>query len=242
MSEANIRIDETDESKSWRDSQIGFGAVGVTITISSYKKLKFGSLDNLGFGNLDLPPQTLDTNALWIAPPPDALRRLREMGRVPVEGILGIANAALGVMPLRVMCDMSDIGSVVDSVQLRTPALFIYDKYPGGLGLAQRGFDLVESIFAAAHEMIASCECDDGCPSCVGSGRKTYTFYDAEGQSHERIPDKEAALVVLHEMLGLEPYIPRTERESSTESEPIEQLPTALESKVRRQLQRLKGL
>lgn len=242
MSEASIRIEETDESKSWRDSQIGFGQVGVTITISSYKKLKFGSLDNLGFGQLDLPPQTLDTNALWIAPPPDALRRLREMGRVPVEGILGVANAAAGVLPLRIMCDASDIGSVVDSTQLGTPALFLYDKYPGGLGLAQRGYDLIESIFTAAHEMISSCECDDGCPSCVGSGRKTYTFYDAEGQAHERIPDKEAALVVLHEMLGLEPYVPRDEASSSTRSEPIEQLPTALEEKVRRQLQRLKGL
>lgn len=241
MSEANIRIEETDEEKTWRDSLIGFGQVGVTISIPGYKKIKFGSLDTLGFGQLDLPPQTLDTNAMWIAPPHDALRRLREMGRVPLEGILGIANAAAGVMPLRVMCDMSDIGSVVDSVQLGTPALFIYDKYPGGLGLAQRGYDLVESIFAAAHEMISSCECEDGCPSCVGSGRKTYTFYDAEGQSHERIPDKEAALVVLHEMLGLEPYQPRGERESSTD-EPIEQLPTGLESKVRRQLQRLKGL
>ncbi len=242
MSEANIRIEEADEEKTWRDSNIGFGQVGVTITIASYKKIKFGSLDTLGYGQLDLPPQTLDTNALWIVPPPDALRKLREMGRVPVEGLLGISNAAVGVMPLRVMCDANDIGSVVDSTQLGTPALFLYDKYPGGLGLAQRGFDLVESIFAAAHEMIATCECDDGCPSCVGSGRKTYTYYDADGQSHERIPDKEAALVVLHEMLGLEPYIPRGERESSTEMETIEQLPTGLESKVRRQLQRLKGL
>jgi hypothetical protein len=49
---------------------------------------------------------------MWIVPPPEALRRLREMGRVPLEGTLGIANAALGVMPLRVMCDAGDLGAV----------------------------------------------------------------------------------------------------------------------------------
>ena len=225
-----------------RDSTIGFGAVGVTISITSYKKMKFGSLDTLGYGQLELPPQTLDTNALWIAPPPDALRRLRESGRVPLEGMLGIANAAVGVMPLRVMCDANDIGAVVDSTQLGTPALFIYDKYPGGLGLAQRAFDLVESLFTAAHALISECECADGCPSCVGSARKTYTYYDAEGAAHERLPDKEASLVVLHEILGLEPYQMCDGSTTSAEEEPIEQMPTELESRVRRQLQRLKGV
>jgi DEAD/DEAH box helicase domain-containing protein len=120
--------------------------------------------------------------------------------------------------------------------------LFLYDKYPGGLGLAQRGYDLIESILTAAHEMISECECEDGCPSCVGSGRKTYTYYDAGGEARERIPDKEAALVVLHEMLGLEPYQPRDGTQMSTHVEPIEQLPVGTEARVRRQLQRLKGL
>jgi DEAD/DEAH box helicase domain-containing protein len=208
-----------------------------------FKKVKFGSLDSLGYGNLDLPPQTLETVAFWMVPPAEALRSLREMGRVPLEGMLGIANAAVGVMPLRVMCDSSDIGAVVDSSQLGAPALFLYDKYPGGLGFAQRGYDLVEPILSAAREMITECPCEDGCPSCVGSASKTYTYYDAGGEARERIPDKEAALVVLHEMLELEPYVPRKRGErAEPEAEPIEQLPQGVEAKVRRQLQRLKGL
>jgi len=240
VSEAQIRIEETDETKSWRTSQVGLGAVNVEITIGTFKKVKFGSLDSLGYGKLDLPPQSLQTSALWISPPPEALRQLRECGRVALEGMLGVANAAVGVMPLRVMCDPQDIGAVVDSSQLGTPALFLYDKYPGGLGLAQRGFDLIEPILSAALEMISECPCEDGCPSCVGSASKSYTFYDAGGEAHARIPDKEAALVVLHEMLELAPYMPRGAKE--TVVEPIPQLPAALESKVRRQLQRLRGI
>ncbi len=209
VSEAAIRIDERDEEKLWRAAQTGFGSVTVTITIPMFKKVKFGSLDSLGFGKLDLPPQTLETVAMWIAPPHEALRRLREWGRVPLEGMLGVANATLGVLPLRVLCDASDIGAVVDSTQLGAPALFLFDKYPGGLGFAQRGYDLLESVMTAAREMISECPCEDGCPSCVGSAAKNYTYYDAGGEARERIPDKEAALVVLHEMLGLEPYVPR---------------------------------
>lgn len=243
VSEAAIRIDERDEEKLWRAAQTGFGSVTVTITIPMFKKVKFGSLDSLGFGKLDLPPQTLETVAMWIAPPHEALRRLREWGRVPLEGMLGVANAALGVLPLRVLCDASDIGAVVDSTQLGVPALFLFDKYPGGLGFAQRGYDLLESVMTAAREMIAECPCEDGCPSCVGSAAKNYTYYDAGGEARERIPDKEAALVVLHEMLGLEPYVPRrVGPENVPTPAPIEQLPSAVENKVRRQLQRMKGL
>ncbi|HEX8236005.1 MAG TPA: DEAD/DEAH box helicase [Abditibacteriaceae bacterium] len=243
MSEATIRIDETDEQKSWRKAQAGFGSVTVTISVPMFKKVKFGSLDSIGYGQLDLPPQTLDTVAWWLVPPPEALRKLREFARVPYEGMLGIANATVGVLPLRVMCDPGDIGAVVDSSQLGVPALFLFDKYPGGLGLAQRGYDLIEGVLTAACEMITECECEDGCPSCVGSAAKTYTYYDAGGEARERIPDKEAALVVLHEMLGLEPYIPRRAAHASTQdTQPIEQLPPQIEDKVRRQLQRMKGL
>jgi DEAD/DEAH box helicase domain-containing protein len=243
VSEAQIHIEETDEEKRWRVSQIGFGSVTVTLQFPLFKKVKFGSLDNIGFGPLDLPPQTLDTVAWWIAPPDDALRKLREWGRVPYEGMLGIANAAIGVLPLRVLCDSSDIGAVVDSSQLGVPALFLFDKYPGGLGFAQRGFDLVEEILTAAHQTIAECPCEDGCPSCVGSASKTYTYYDAGGEARERIPDKEAALVVLHEMLQLEPYIPKNAPDVSTHNAaPIEQLPPQVENRVRKQLQRLKNL
>lgn len=242
VSDAQIKIEETDDEAEWNECRIGFGGVNVELSITAYKKVKFGSLDSLGYSKLELPPQTLQTSAFWLVPPLEALRRLREFGRVAYEGLIGVANAAVGVMPLRVMCDVSDIGAVVDSSQLGYPALFLFDKYPGGLGLAQRGFDLVEPIFAAARELIAECPCEEGCPSCVGSAQKTYTYYDAGGEARERIPDKEAALVVLHEMLRLEPYVPKGRSGGpKAEPEPIPQLPASLENKVRRQLQRLKA-
>jgi DEAD/DEAH box helicase domain-containing protein len=242
LSEAQIQVDEVDEEKLAQETKAGIGAVTVTISIGMFKKIKFGSLDSLGYGKLELPPQTLETTAFWVSPPATALRRLREYGRVPYEGMLGIANAMVGVMPLRVMCDSSDLGAVVDSSQLGAPAVFIYDKYPGGLGFAQRGFDVVEPLLDAARELIVECPCEEGCPSCVGSAQKNYTYYDVGGEARERIPDKEAALVVLHDMLGLEPYELRGVRMQTADEAPIEQLPEGIEARVRRQLQRLKGI
>lgn len=242
MSEAQIRIEGTDEEKSWRESVAAFGAVTVTFSVTGFKKVKFGSLDSLGFAPLNLPPQELETVAMWLRPPPDALRRLREYSRAPLEALLGIANAALAVLPLRVLCDAADVGAVVDSAQLGTPALFLFDKYPGGLGFSQRAYDLLEDVMSAAHAIIAECPCEDGCPSCVGSAAKTFTYYDAGGEARARIPDKEAALVVLHDILGLSPYVPRHAPPGTDAStrEPIPQLPPQVEDKVRRQLQRMK--
>jgi DEAD/DEAH box helicase domain-containing protein len=237
VSEAQIRIDETDDEKNLIAAQAGIGGVTITISVAMFKKIKFGSLDNLGFGKLDLPPQTLETVACWLLPPHSALKRLRECGRVPLEGMLGIANALVGVLPLRILCDGGDIGALVDSTQLGAPALFIYDKFPGGLGFSQRAFDELEVLLKSARDLVAECACEDGCPSCVGSASKTYTYYDADGGARERIPDKEAALVVLHDVLGLEPYALR-----GVEAEQIEQLPEGVEARVRRQLQRMKGL
>jgi DEAD/DEAH box helicase domain-containing protein len=238
MSDAQIRIDETDDEKTVVAAGAGIGGVTVTITIAMFKKVKFGSLDSLGFGKLELPPLILETTACWLVPPHSALARLRECGRVPLEGLLGVANALVGVLPLRVLCDAGDVGALVDSTQLGAPALFIYDKFSGGLGFSQRAYDDLEKLLRAARDLIGECACDDGCPSCVGSASKNYTYYDAGGEARARIPDKEAALVVLHDVLGLEPYVPR----GAAPPEPIEPLPEGVEARVRRQLQRLKGI
>lgn len=238
VSDAQIQIDETDDEKTVIAAGAGIGGVTVTISIGMYKKVKFGSLDSLGVGKLDLPPQVLETTACWLVPPHSALARLRECGRMPLEGLLGVANALVGVLPLRVLCDAGDVGALVDSSQLGAPALFIYDKFAGGLGFSQRAYDDLERLLGAARDLIGECPCADGCPSCVGSAAKTYTYYDSGGEAHARIPDKEAALIVLHEVLGLEPYVPR----GGQAPEPIEPLPEGVEARVRRQLQRLKGL
>ncbi|MBD3184892.1 DUF1998 domain-containing protein, partial [Candidatus Poribacteria bacterium] len=243
ITETNIRIDETEQEKEWLKNKTYFGQVTVTSTTIMFRKIKFLSLDSIGFGNLDLPPKELNTHALWITAPLSALKLVKDYGRVPSDGLIGIANAMVGVIPIYVICDSTDIGPVVDSTNTGTPTIFIYDKYQGGLGFAQKSYEILDQILESSLELISECPCDDGCPSCVGSPSRTWSYFDIDSDFRERIPDKEAALVILHEMLGKEPYIPKplpAEREGIQKNREIKRLPENVEAKIRRRVQALK--
>jgi ATP-dependent helicase YprA (DUF1998 family) len=211
-----------------------------------FRKIKFGSRDSIGFGKINLEPQVMETNACWVIPPAATLRLVKDFGRDPVESLLGIANVITEVLPFLVMCDSSDIGSVVDLTNHGAPSLFVYDKYPGGLGFAHRAFERLEEVFAAAREMIAGCSCGEGCPSCVGSPLPPQPQLDPETTGKGRIPDKDGALVVLHDLLEIEPYIPQskiavgaacfTPEEAPGEMPPLVRLPEKIEEQLRRKL------
>lgn len=251
ITETKIRVDATEQQKRWRVSEVFFGDVTVTAAVIMFKKIKFHGMDSIGFGNLDLPPRELETVACWVVPPLAALHKVRDHGRVPTEGMLGIANVITQVVPLFVMCDFTDIGAVVDSSCTGTPTLFVYDKYPGGLGFAQKTYDMIEEVMQAGRALIAECPCERGCPSCVGSTHRTFSYVDADAESRERIPDKDAALIILHELLEMEPYVPKpltpeeiaagTSPGAQPPPAPVKRLPTHVETKVRKQLQGMKG-
>lgn len=196
-------------TRPWRISEVGLGPALVTNIVYMFRKLKFYESDSIGYGNLDLPPLELETVAFWLAPPRHVLEKVRLYGRRPEDGLLGIANAMSGVLPAHVMCDPSDVGSVVDSGNLATPAVFIYDRFPGGVGYAEKLFEIVEDVVASALELIRACGCEEGCPSCVGSPLPHFEPAGADIESRGKVPDKEAARCILHDLLELEPYEPR---------------------------------
>ncbi len=253
ITEQKIRIDEKETEKMLEKCKVCFGDVTVTSVTIMFRKIKLYTRDSIGFGNLDLPPQELETMALWIIPPASALDRVKQYGRIAGEGMMGIGNALVGVIPLYVICDQMDIGPVVDSSSTSVPTIFIYDKYPGGLGFAERSFELIDQIMESCLELISSCPCDYGCPSCVGSTNRSWSYFD-DSEQKERIPDKEAALILLHEMLGKEPYEPkqpvqmRQVQASPTPQEPeqtpvvreIKPLPENVEAKLRKRIQAFK--
>ena len=245
ITEVQITTTEKETENSWRKAVIGFGDVEVMIKPYLFRKIKFGSRDSIGFGKINLDPSVMQTKAFWIIPPAGTLHLVKEFGRDPVEGLLGIANVISEVLPFLVMCDTGDIGSMVDLMNNGAPSLFIYDKYPGGIGFAQRSFEKVEEIFTAARELITACNCEAGCPSCVGSPLPPNPQLDPDTTGKGRIPDKEAALVILHDLLELEPYIPSIiSKPIATNIEPAElvsypplvRLPDKVEQQLRQKL------
>jgi DEAD/DEAH box helicase domain-containing protein len=137
------------------------------------------------------------------------------------------------MLPLLAMCDRLDVGGIVDSANFGTPTLFLYDRYPGGLGFAERGYKLFESLMQECLATIEKCACDEGCPSCVGLPvTQPAQQTDPDLGRGYPIPDKEAALVLLHDVLGREPYVPRKRRRRrrrADSAEPQESRPAAAE-------------
>jgi len=201
--ESSIRIVGQEREKPWRDSTVCYGDATVTWLTAAFKKIQFYRLDSIGWCNLDMPPQHLETKALWLIPGEELMGAVRAGGRNPVEGLVGIRNVAISVLPLFSMCDRRDIGGIVDSSNTGAPTMFLYDRYEGGLGFVERGYAMIEELMRGCLELVEECDCEEGCPSCVGLPvLRPPIQQDPDAGGGWPIPDKESARLLLKAMLG----------------------------------------
>jgi DEAD/DEAH box helicase domain-containing protein len=160
----NLSVLEVDKHAHSSFSEIGYGDVMVRAMATIFKKIKFNTHENIGSGPIHLPEQELHTNGTWFSVK-------KEMPREHLEqGLMGAANALKAIVPLYVMCDPHDIHVVpqVKATHNEAPTIFLYDRYPGGIGLSQKVYENLSEIGNRAKEMIDRCPCTDGCPSCIG--------------------------------------------------------------------------
>jgi DEAD/DEAH box helicase domain-containing protein len=198
----SVLLRETRETADWNGTPLGFGDVTVTWFTSFFKKIQFLSVDSIGYGILDLPPQDIETTAFWIAPRPELRRKLRAAGKNPVEGLAGLRNLLVSVVSLHAMCDRADLGGVVESKNLGMPAVFLYDRYPGGLGFAEQAFRRPAEVLADCLTLVEECPCAGGCPSCVGLPvLRPAQHQDPEIGRSWPIPDKETARMILRDLV-----------------------------------------
>ena len=171
-----------------------FGQVRVTQQVIGYARKRQFSEAVLSVEYLDLPPQSYDTKALWFEVPPELARRLSKRGLHFHGGLHALEHAAIGILPLFALCDRMDIGglSTPNHPDTGGPQIFIYDAFPGGVGIAEKGFDILEELWRATLSAIEECPCEAGCPSCVQSPKC--------GNNNEPL-DKEAAVVILRGLL-----------------------------------------
>jgi DEAD/DEAH box helicase domain-containing protein len=133
-----------------------------------FKKIRYHSLESIGHGSLDLPPQTLETVAAGWSISNELARSLSQHGHDAREALSGVRNLFISAMPLLAMCEPSDIGGIVDSSNRGVPTIFLYDRFPGGMGYAARAFERFADLVRFAGAMVRDCPCEVGCPSCVG--------------------------------------------------------------------------
>ena len=155
-------------SSALRHAALHYGDVDVTWQTIAYKKIKFGTRENIGYGPVDIPAQLLPTTALWLVPGDELKRAMKLSGVRTSEGLCGLRNLAIVALPMIAMCDSRDTSGVVDSQNLGRSALVLYDRYPGGLGYCEKGFYQIQKLLELCWQMVRECDCTDGCPSCVG--------------------------------------------------------------------------
>ncbi len=200
VSASRIRIDEKEEEGEWRGNLLGYGDVTVTTTIPMFKKVRFHSRESVGFEKLELPPQELETAAMWFAPQRVIGEALERESLLLAEALIGLGNVLVEVAPLLLMCDPRDIAAVVDASQLGRSAIFVHDRYPGGLGYAAGVRERFPELIEAVTAVIRDCSCEVGCPSCVGSAVTPFAHSDLDTSVRGRIPGKRATIRLLELM------------------------------------------
>jgi len=190
----DLRIVRSVAHKQKGQATVFLGLVRVTQQVIGYRRMQQFREEVLGVEDLDLPAQTFDTVALWWEVPPGILSQVKQRRLDPAGGLHAVEHAAIGLLPLFAMCDRWDIGglSTPRHPDTGTALVFLYDAFPGGVGIAEKGFDLVEDLWRATHEAVRDCPCEDGCPSCIQSPKC--------GSNNEPL-DKQAAVLILAELL-----------------------------------------
>ncbi len=190
----DLRIIKEIQSKKFGDTTVYLGEVEVTSQVIGYKKKVQQTEEVIGEEPLDLPPQVFPTVALWFDLPARAMERITSLQLDFAGGLHACEHAAISILPLFALCDRNDIGGLSTPFHPDTgkAQIFIHDGYPGGIGIAEKGFELIGELWRATLRAIAECPCQDGCPSCVQSPKC--------GNNNKPL-DKRAAVVLLEELL-----------------------------------------
>ena len=191
----DLHIVRVTHTKSCGQVKVYLGEVEVTTTVVGFRKKAQFTEEVIGEESLDLPPQHFPTVALWFDLPPEAVARLVKEQLDFAGGLHAVEHAAIAILPLFALCDRNDIGGVSIPFHPDTgrAQVFIYDAYPGGIGIAEKGFDIIEELWQATLRAITDCPCQEGCPSCIQSPKC--------GNNNKPL-DKKAAQVLLEGLLS----------------------------------------
>jgi DEAD/DEAH box helicase domain-containing protein len=189
-------LDEFEAERS-QAKAIARGEVHVVRRVAGYKKIRYYTHENVGYGKVNLPDHEMHTTAVWWRVDPGALERAFVERSQALDGFLGAAYAMHYVAALLTMSERRDIGRAVgdgegkwfatlgidgrgrmksptgedgDVLAARCfePCVFLYDNYPGGIGLSVPLYDLRTEVLARARALVQACACRFGCPACVG--------------------------------------------------------------------------
>ncbi|MEM7255076.1 MAG: Zn-binding domain-containing protein, partial [Pseudomonadota bacterium] len=191
-----LRVLESFDQNQPHPPFVGHGEVHVLTRVTGYKKIRYYTHENVGYGNVNLPEQEMHTSSVWWAFDADSLLAAFALKHDAIEGLLGAAYALHHIGALRAMCTLGELKRTVGSrdgrwradgqragdadtenTNLFDPTIFLYDAFPGGSGLSEILYAQRRALVSDALSLVNECPCRTGCPSCVGA---------QAGDHHER--------------------------------------------------------
>jgi DEAD/DEAH box helicase domain-containing protein len=169
----DIQVLQKDVEKPFRKIHCVVGDILVRMQVTKFKKLRYHTHENIGFGDVNLPPEEMHTRAIMLLfdESTPAYGFFKDLD----ESLQGIIIARLGyllkhVAPVFLLCDSNDLGMAerLKDPFFDFPCLYVYDNYPGGTGLSEGILDHLDQILTGAFEVVKSCPCRNGCPACIG--------------------------------------------------------------------------
>jgi DEAD/DEAH box helicase domain-containing protein len=162
----------------------GWGEVSVVEKVVGYKKIKFHTHENAGYGDVRLPEMQMHTTAFWLTVPESFVRTVLAGRAAVIDALRGVGSALETIATVALMCDPRDLGTALGDAtgdasgpdgdaplardRTYDPTLFLYEHCPGGTGIAERIFEQRAALLARTESLVAACPCKEGCPACVG--------------------------------------------------------------------------
>ncbi len=173
----NVRTQKTTEIMDVRmkgqvfGMEICLGRLKVTELITGYERRENASRRLLDIQPLELPPQTFETEGLWMCIPDAARVKVEDNYYHFMGSIHALEHVSIGLMPLLVMADRNDFGGISTPMhaQVGGPAVFVYDGLPGGAGLTASAYPRLDELLKGVRLTLVQCPCETGCPSCIQS-------------------------------------------------------------------------
>jgi len=194
MGNKTTEILQTYQAADLHNFKVSFGYLRVTDTVTGFQRRLVAGQKLISREKLDLPPLIFETEGLWLEIPEQVQKSIEHQQYHFMGGIHALEHGAISIFPLLVLCDRNDVGGIAHPFheQLSRAAVFIYDGYPGGVGLARKAFEKISELLYLTLKAIGDCPCELGCPSCVHSPKCG---------SGNRPIDKQAALEILAALL-----------------------------------------
>lgn len=197
MSSKQTEILNCQSSKQSFGGTVYFGDVKVKERVTGFQKIHSSTRKIINTLPLDLPEQLVETEGLWLIIS-DELKEKMEGDQYHFMGAIhALEHVMISLFPLFVLCDRNDIGGISCPIheQTKMATIFIYDGHNGGVGLSKEAYSKIDNILTECRSVVAECDCENGCPSCVHSPKCG---------SGNRPIDKIACLHLIDELLNAE--------------------------------------